>query len=86
MPIGNVIINVPILGAPPTSSPNSSPVQRRIIMVEIGDFIYDWEQVGGPRFAAIPDEPVSCYEEKSEWVVERNNRKYEFVAIEFHRK
>jgi hypothetical protein len=89
--IGNVILNVPIPSAPnPTSRnpvpPSSDPSARRIISVEIGDFIYDWEQVGGQRFQVIPDDTISCYEEKGTWIVQRNNRKYEFIAVEIRRK
>jgi hypothetical protein len=94
--VGNVIINVPIASAPkqpgspfpPSSSgnPAGSPVSKRLIMVEIGDFIYDWEQVKGPTFVASPDDRIDFTEDKGKYIVTRNNARYEFVVVEFRRK
>lgn len=92
--IGNVILNVPIPSAPnpttsrnPTQTPPASPVPaQRIVLFEVGDFIYEMEQIGGQRFPVIPDEKVDWYQEKGKYVVLRLNKKYEFAAIEFHRK
>lgn len=87
--IGDVIINVPMPipsskgTAPPVTSPAAS---ARVISVEVVDFIYDWEQIGGPRFPVIPDETIYYYQEKGKYIVERNKTEYEFVTVETRRK
>lgn len=86
---GNVILNVPIPTAPGPTSRNPVPAPsatNRIVIVEIGDFIYDWQQVKGPRFTAIPDDPIEFSEDKGKYTVRRAGAVYEFIVVDFRRK